>query len=40
MTGRAAHGVDARASSKGRESTSAMAVNEPGLGLSADGKGD
>jgi hypothetical protein len=30
---------DARASSKSREPTSAMAVNEPGLGSSADGKG-
>jgi hypothetical protein len=32
--------VDARASSKSREPTSAMAVNEPGLGSSADGKGE
>ena len=35
-----AHRVDARASSKCREPTSAMAVNEPGLGSSADGKGE
>ena len=28
------------ASSKSREPTSAMAVNEPGLGSSADGKGE
>ena len=35
-----AHRVDARASSKSREPTSAMAVNEPGLGSSADGKGE
>ena len=34
------HRVDARASSKSREPTSAMAVNEPGLGSSADGKGE
>ena len=33
------HRVDARASSMGREPTSAMVVNEPGLGSSADGKG-
>src|ERR1700758_15346 len=32
--------VDARASSKSREPTSAMAVNEPGLGSSAHGKGE
>ena len=32
--------VDARASSKSREPTSAMAVNEPGLGSSADGEGE
>ena len=32
--------ADARASSKSREPTSAMAVNEPGLGSSADGKGE
>src|ERR1700740_534916 len=32
--------VDARASSTSREPTSAMAVNEPGLGSSADGKGE
>ena len=32
--------VDARASSKSREPTSAMAVNESGLGSSADGKGE
>src|ERR1700723_1048203 len=32
--------VDARASPKRREPTSAMAVNEPGLGSSADGKGE
>ena len=32
--------VDARAPSKCREPTSAMAVNEPGLGSSADGKGE
>ena len=35
-----AHRADARASSKSREPTSAMAVNEPGLGSSADGKGE
>ncbi len=35
-----AHRADARASSKCREPTSAMAVNEPGLGSSADGKGE
>ncbi len=35
-----AHRVDARAPSKCREPTSAMAVNEPGLGSSADGKGE
>ncbi len=35
-----AHRVDACASSKSREPTSAMAVNEPGFGLSADGKGE
>jgi hypothetical protein len=34
------HRVDARASSKCREQTSAMAVNEPGLGSTADGKGE
>jgi len=34
-----AHRVDARASSKSGEPTTAMAVNEPGLGSSADGKG-
>jgi hypothetical protein len=32
--------VDARASSKSREPTSAMAVNKPGLGSPADGKGE
>ena len=32
--------MDARASSKCREPTSAMAVNEPGLGSYADGKGE
>ena len=32
--------VDARASSKSREPTSAMPVNEPGLGSFADGKGE
>jgi hypothetical protein len=31
--------VDARASSKSREPISAMAVSEPGLCSSADGKG-
>jgi hypothetical protein len=35
-----AHRVDARASSKCRKPTSAMAVNGPGLGSSADGKGE
>ena len=35
-----AHGVDARASSRSREPASAMAVNDPGLGSSADGKGE
>jgi hypothetical protein len=33
------HRLDVRASSLCREPTSAMAVNEPGLGSSADGKG-
>jgi len=33
------HRVDARASSKCREPTSAMAVIGPGLGSSVDGKG-
>ena len=37
---RKTHRADARASSKCREPTSAMAVNEPGLGSSADGKGE
>ena len=32
--------VSCTASSKSREPTSAMAVNEPGLGSSADGKGE
>jgi hypothetical protein len=32
--------ADARASSKCREPTSAMAVNEPSLGSSSDGKGE
>ena len=32
--------ADARAPSKSREPTSAMAVNKPGLGSSADGKGE
>ena len=35
-----AHRVDAPASSKSSEPTSAMAVNEPGLGSSADGEGE
>ncbi len=35
-----AHRADARASSKSREPTSAMAVNEPGLDSSADGEGE
>ena len=35
-----AHRVDARASSKCREPTSAMAEIEPGLGSFADGKGE
>lgn len=34
------HRAGARASSKSREPTSAMAVNESGLGSSADGKGE
>src|SRR5579872_2637726 len=34
------HRAGARASSKCREPTSAMAVNESGLGSSADGKGE
>ena len=34
------HRVDRPASSKNREPTSAMSVNEPGLGSSADGKGE
>jgi hypothetical protein len=39
-TGPQVHRVDARASSKSREPTSAMAVNEPDSGSSADGKGE
>ena len=35
-----AHRVDARASSKSGEPTSAMGVNEPGLGSFGDGKGE
>ena len=35
-----ANRVDARASARSREPASAMAVNEPGLGSSADGKGE
>ena len=35
-----AHRAQATALSKSREPTSAMAVNEPGLGSSADGKGE
>ena len=38
--GQQAHRAHAPASSKCREPTSAMAVNEPGLGSSADGKGE
>jgi hypothetical protein len=34
------HRVDGRASAKCREPTSAMALNESGLGSSADGKGE
>ena len=34
------HRAGARESSKSREPTSAMAVNESGLGSSADGKGE
>ena len=33
------HSLDSHASSKGRGPTSAMAVIEPGLGSSVDGKG-
>ena len=32
--------MDARASSKSREPTLAVALDEPGLGSSADGKGE
>jgi hypothetical protein len=39
-TGPQAHRVDARPSFKSREPTSAMAVSEPGLASSADGKGE
>ena len=35
-----AHRVDVLASSKSREPTSAMALNEPGLGSPADGQGE
>ena len=38
--GEEAHRAQATALSKSREPTSAMAVNEPGLGSSADGKGE
>jgi hypothetical protein len=40
LAGPQAHRTDARASSKSREPTSAIAVNEPGLGSSADDKGE